>query len=64
MNVSQMNTENAQFLTVEQAKERYQLCRNTIVEIAKEADAFFKIKHSVRIDAAKMDSYFRQKYKR
>ena len=41
--------------TVEQAKERYKLCRNTLIKYAKQYDALRKFNTAVRIDIEKFD---------
>lgn len=44
-------------ITYSQAVERYNLGRNKVYDLAKEADAVIKIGKSARIDMKKMDEF-------
>lgn len=56
MRKSNYSDEITKFATVDQARERYKLSRDTVVKLAKEADAVRKIGRSIRIDIPTMDS--------
>ena len=59
MNKSKMSTgEKTAYLTIEQAKERYQLSRDTIEKHAKMCDAALKIGRSKRYIKARLDQHF------
>lgn len=45
------------YITIKTATQRYSLCRNTIVRLAKDAEALYKIGRAVRIDSEKLDQY-------
>ena len=45
------------YLSIKTATQRYDLCRNTLVKLAKEAEALFKIGRAVRVDSEKLDKY-------
>lgn len=45
------------YISIKTATQRYALCRNTIVKLAKEAQAIYKIGRAVRIDSEKLDKY-------
>ncbi len=53
----------ARLRTVEQVAADANLCRNTVVRIAKEADAYLHIGRSVRIDNKKFFDYVIREYK-
>lgn len=44
-------------MTYKQAAERYNLCQNKIITLARQADAVIKIGKSARIDVEKMDEF-------
>jgi hypothetical protein len=47
----------ARFLTVKMASERYNICPNLIRSTARDGGALLKIGKSVRIDTEKLDKY-------
>lgn len=55
-------TDNAILLTMEQAKERYSLCYQTIMKLAKESGALIKIGKSTRFNRQKLDEYITREY--
>ncbi len=57
-----IRNEDARFVTPEMAKNRYNLCRKTVIAIAKEANAIIKYGRTVRIDTKKFDEYFTSQY--
>lgn len=61
MNKPNRNDE-ARFITPTMAMSRYNLCRNIIIEIAREANALIKYGRTVRIDTKKFDDYFTSQY--
>lgn len=54
---SYKQAENAIFLTMPQAMERYQLGRGTVEKMAHECKAAVKIGRAKRYNAGKLDSY-------
>lgn len=48
-------TKEIKLLTVNEAKERYKLSRNTLIKIAEESNAIRRFGRAVRIDAPIMD---------
>jgi hypothetical protein len=55
MNKSNYSNEITKLATVEQAKERYKLSRNTLIKIAEENNAVRRFGRSVRIDVEVFD---------
>jgi hypothetical protein len=55
MNKSNYSNEITKLATVEQAKERYKLSRNTLIKIAEENNAVCRFGRSVRIDVEVFD---------
>lgn len=52
---SNKNTEKTRYITYEQASERYQLGRSSLIKIANECGAIRKIGRSVRLNLDVMD---------
>lgn len=48
---------NQKYLSVEDARTYYQLCRASIMKVATEADALRRIGRRVLIDRARLDTY-------
>ena len=48
------------YLSIKTATQRYDLCRNTLVKLAKEAQALFKRGRAVRVDSEKLDKYLEE----
>ncbi len=55
--ITKVNPNNTVLITYSQAIERYNLGRNKVYDLAKEADAIIKIGKSARIDMKKMDEF-------
>ena len=62
MHVPKRNDE-AKYRTVDQIMSEINLCRGTVVKIAKDAGAYFRIVRSVRIDADRFFDYVEKKYR-
>lgn len=50
------------FITKEMATERYNLGRDSVMQLAKEAEAIIRYGRRVLIDTEKCDSYLRKEY--
>ena len=61
MNKPMRNTE-ARFITMEMAKDRYNLCRDNIIKLAQESGALIRYGRAVRIDVEKLDKHFVTEY--
>lgn len=57
-----VRNDNARFVTTDIARERYNLCREKLIKLAREAGALIKYGRTVRIDVEKLDSYFVREY--
>lgn len=55
--------EEAEFLTVSMTMQKLNLCRASVVKLAKEAGALFRFGNSQRIDYKRLNEYFRKEYK-
>lgn len=62
MNKPDRNPE-GRYLTVEQVMNQTNLCRSTVVRIAKEADSIRRIGRAVRINADRFFTFFDKEYK-
>lgn len=49
------------YMSINDAQKRYSLCRNTLVKLAKQANALYKIGRAVRIDSQGLDNYIADK---
>lgn len=54
--------ENAEFWTVSMAMKEMNLCRASIVKLAKEAGALYRYGNAQRINMQKMKEYFLKEY--
>ena len=62
MNKPQYLNDEAPFITVEMAKSRYNLCKEKIMQLAKESGALIRFGRTVRINVKKLDDYFIKQY--
>ena len=62
MNKPDRNPE-GKYLTVDQVMKQTNLCRGTVVRIAKEADSIRRIGRAVRINTDRFFTYFDKEYK-
>ena len=62
MNKPQYLNEEAPFITVEMAKSRYNLCKEKIVQLAKESGALIRYGRTTRVNVKKLDDYFIKEY--
>ena len=53
---------NARYRTVDQVIQEANLCRNTVVNLAKEAGAYIHIGRAVRVDIARFFDYVGDSY--
>ena len=56
--VQPKRNENAKYITIPMAQERYNLCRDLVTRLAKESGALIRYGRTTRIDTEKMDKYF------
>ena len=48
------------YLSMKTATQRYNLCRNTLYKLAKDAGALYKIGRAVRVDSEKLDKFLEE----
>jgi len=50
-------------ITIQQGCEKYNMCRNTVIRLAEEANAIYRFgKRMVRIDAERLNQYIKAEY--
>lgn len=57
-----IRNDNARFVTAAMATGRYNLCKENVLKLAKEAGALIRYGRNVRIDVEKLDAYFVREY--